>query len=49
MINEKWKNNIHNQGKGKGRTSILQLNPLNIKKAKNIPTQYIRKESQLKD
>ena len=41
------KNNIYKTMKKKKneRIALLQLNPLNIKEANTIPTQYTRKEN----
>ena len=46
IINEKWKNSMHNQFKGKCKITILQLNPLNIKEPSKY-TNLIYKQKKL--
>ena len=46
IINEKRKNSMHNQFKGKCKIAILQLNPLNIKE-RNKYTNLIYKQKKI--
>ena len=45
IVNEKWKNNIHNQWKENDRIAILQFNPPNIKEPIKYTNQIYKKKN----
>ena len=45
IVNEKWKNNIHNQWKENDRIAILQFNPPNIKEPIKYTNRIYKKKN----
>ena len=48
IVNEKWKNNIHNKWKGNDRIPILHLSPPNIKEPKKYTNPIYKKRRLVK-
>ena len=45
IVNEKWKNNMHNQWKENDRIAILQFNPPNIKEPIKYTNRIYKKKN----